>query len=84
MFQHHSTQFKTVECLGAKQAQVGTSKASTNINKKMSDPRKIYDLRPDQLEVLEWKAARRLKLRNELFIQIGDPKRSAEDTIVRI
>ncbi|KAK2584049.1 hypothetical protein KPH14_006499 [Odynerus spinipes] len=38
--------------------------------------RKTYDIAPEEREVKEWRAARRLELRNEYMRELYDPKRT--------
>lgn len=42
---------------------------------------KIYDLSPEDREIKEWRASRRLELRNEYLKEVQDPRRV--DPVVR-
>lgn len=39
---------------------------------------KVYDISPEDREVKEWRASRRLELRNEYLRELQDPHRTEE------
>lgn len=47
-----------------------------------SIPSKTYDVTPKEREIIEWRAQRRLELRNEYLREIHNPKNTIDGHLV--